>query len=210
MGIEGITPSPNPFSRIDKSDVKPKTQAGEPVKEAPKAHQADAKAGPTPTPSAAAQQRGDQSKVEGALPPISQGHEKTEAAPSQPDKAAHHIAELQAMAEKIKQSTEQSQTRHEIMSMGNSLIEMQHDLTSAHAKRYAENLQAEETYTQLSYWDKLDVVSKSQTINKIKEEINDVTIDRAHLVNQLKEQIASGDYRPSGAAILKGMLNEFF
>jgi hypothetical protein len=210
MSIEGLPPASSPFFRMDKSEApKQKPQAAEPVKETPKTNHTDAKVPGQPAVSGA-QQPAEQKPKEVINQPLVGEATGMVNRQQTKEKVSHHIAELQAMTDKIKQNNEIHQTRNEIMSMGNSLLEMQQDLSEANSERYARSIDVEGAYSKLSYWDKLDVVSKSQTINRLKDEITNVTIDRANLVNSLKEQVVSGGYQPSGAAILKGMIDEFF
>lgn len=203
MGIEGLPSSSNPFSRIDKTEIqKQKTEAAQSTGKSGKAKQTESASLNQPDKAAEAAAK-EAVNTENAKK-IEENSEKRQ------QKAAHHLAELQAMTEQIQRSNQQHQTRNEILSMANSLMEMNKELTEASNDRYGQSMDIENSYTKLSYWDKLDVVSKSKMINQLKEDINDVEIERSQLIRGLKEQVSEGTYQTSGAAILKGMIDEYF
>ncbi len=203
MSIEGLPPSSNPFSRMDKADdIKKPSSVKETGKAAPapKAATPETQAGTPATPKAETPAQATPTQEN----PVQEQQKVIK------DKVSHYIAELQTLSEKLKKNQELHQTRSKIDTMGASLREMEKELNDAITERYGDSLSLDQTYTKMSYWDKLDVMAKSQTINRLKDKIRDTTIDRAHLVNQLKEEIVSGTYAPSSDRILKGMIKEFF
>lgn len=206
MSIEGLPPSSNQFSRMDKvDDIKQKPAAKETEQPAPASPAPAPKPKATPpaaTPSAATP------NPEASKP--AQDNPVQEQQKVIKDKVSHYLAELQTLSEKLKKSQELHQTRSKIDTMGASLREMEKELNQALNERYGDSLSLDNSYSKMSYWDKLDVMTKSQTINRLKDKISATTIDRAHLVNQLKEEIVSGSYAPSSNRILKGMIRELF
>lgn len=118
------------------------------------------------------------------------------------------VASIEMMAQKLKALQAQSQTDKEITSLDQELYATRQELAKvAHEKLLAE-AGTQSAEAENSYWSGLDVVDKARTINKLKDRLEELELERSALVKQAAQQLQDGTYRVSGAEILAGMLEE--
>lgn len=112
-------------------------------------------------------------------------------------------ADLQDLVGKLKTSQTLSQTNSRISTVDQSLaLTEQELLKTQQAMANALNEPA------ASYWQQMDMVDKARTINRLKDKVMQLQIERGDLVSSLAQQIQQGTYRATGEEIARGMNEE--
>ncbi len=122
-------------------------------------------------------------------------------------KPGEAMAQMQSMVDKLKSMQNQYQTNMQIEDVGHSMALTRQELDKASRDQLA-SAQGPEGDGKLSYWERLSVSSKARTINKLKDQLHELELERSRLLKDLSAQVASGSYSASGEEILKGMTEE--
>jgi len=122
-----------------------------------------------------------------------------------PQSVNHTQSLAENAAEKIKALQQQCQTEIKLTSVSETLAAARQELTQASQEHMAGVM---ETDLNASYWQKLDVVEKARAINRLKDKVQDLELQRRDLVESLSRQVRSGTYQVTGAEIAQGMVEE--
>jgi hypothetical protein len=100
-----------------------------------------------------------------------------------------------------------TQVNMQISSVGQEIALTRQELDKANRDQVVTE-QGVQNDGHLSTWEKLSVTAKARTINRLKDKLQEMELERSRLHADLSEQVNTGIYRASGQEILKGMLEE--
>lgn len=112
---------------------------------------------------------------------------------------------LESAADKIRQLQEQVHGQAQIRSVDSSIAVTQQELNQASREQLSDLAEIGAT---ASYWDRLSVVEKARAINRLKDKVRDLELDRGALVDRMSRLVQSGNYRVTGEEIAAGMAEE--
>ncbi|MCD4813453.1 hypothetical protein K8S19_07165 [bacterium] len=192
MSIDGIPQGNNPIPKMEKMDI----QAAPPKKVKVTPH-TSGKSGPIHARPPALPHTGS-TGAKSAQPIVN-----TEAASQA---AAQSLVELQTATDKLRQSNHAFHTRSQISELGRSIVETKDSLHQAAQERMEAIVQAS---GESSFFNSMGIMEKAQHINRLKDDIKNMEIERGALVGDLREKVMSNQYDPGGMDILQGMLEEY-
>jgi hypothetical protein len=120
---------------------------------------------------------------------------------------AEVMSQMQAMVEKLKSIGTQAQVSMQISEVGQSMVITRQELEKASRDEIVVSM-SPNSDGKASYWDKLSVSAKARTINRLKDRLHAMELERSRLTKTLSEQVNSGSYQVSGEEILNGMAQE--
>jgi len=107
-------------------------------------------------------------------------------------------------AEQWRAQQQLRQTQAQLSQVDRTLLLTQQELAQSRQAQVAEGQDVADP----SFWQRLDVVQKGRAINRLKEKLHDLELQRSELVSDLSKQVQAGTYSVSGAEILAGIMNE--
>lgn len=121
-----------------------------------------------------------------------------------PDQA---MSQMQAMTEKLQAMQTRNQVSQKISDVGQDIALTRQELEKA-SRDQSLAQQGVQADARLTTWEKLSVTAKARTINRLKDKLQEMELERSRLHADLSQQVNSGSYRVSGEEILKGMTEE--